>query len=422
MTNLAYEHSAEPPPKKRSDAQIIELVRLPPISLHAFCDTPEMIATMEAAVADRRLSRVHARVHTGGIAAAIELYRGTASPNLIIIESRATTVDLHTQLDALADVCQASTKAMVIGYANDVALYRDLVVRGVAEYIVAPVSPMAIVAAVSRLYQHAGAKKQGQSFAFVGAKGGVASSTVANNVASTIARTRGRDVILADLDLPFGSTNLDFNFDPTPGFAQALADPARLDDVLLERLLTKCADHLRVLSAPAVLGQSRELEETAVAQMIEIAQAIVPFVVLNVPHLWTSWAKQTLLVADEVVVTAAPDLTSLRNAKTLVDLLKKARPNDAPPRLVLNQVGMPKRTEIKPQKFAESMGMDLTACIPFEPATFSTAASHGRMISDRRASAAVRTSFAKIAETIAGSAPEKAGRKRRFAFTSLWGG
>jgi len=421
MTNLAYERSAEPPPK-RSDAQIIELVRLPPIALHAFCDTPEMIATMEAAVADRRMSRVHASVHPGGIAAAIELYRGTASPNLIIIESRATTVDLHTQLDALADVCQASTKAMVIGYANDVALYRELVVRGVAEYIVAPVSPMAIVAAVSRLYQHTGAKKHGRSLAFVGAKGGVGSSTVANNVASTIARTSGRDVILADLDLPFGSANLDFNFDPTPGFAQALADPARLDDVLLERLLTKCADHLRVLAAPAALGQSRDLEETAVAQVIEIAQAIVPFVVLNVPHLWTSWAKQTLLVADEVVVTAAPDLTSLRNAKTLVDLLKKARPNDAPPRLVLNQVGMPKRTEIKPQKFAESMGMDLTACIPFEPATFSTAASHGRMIGDRRASAAVRTSFAKIAETIAGSAPAKAGRKRRFAFTSLWGG
>jgi hypothetical protein len=171
MTNLAYERSAEPPPK-RSDAQIVELVRLPPIALHAFCDEPEMIATMEAAVADRRLSRVHASVHPGGIAAAIELYRRAPSPDLIIIESRASAADLHTQLDALADVCQASTKAMVIGYANDVALYRELVVRGVAEYIVAPVGPIGIVAAISRLYQHAGAKKLGRSFAFVGAKGG----------------------------------------------------------------------------------------------------------------------------------------------------------------------------------------------------------------------------------------------------------
>jgi pilus assembly protein CpaE len=156
--------------------------------------------------------------------------------------------------------------------------------------------------------------------------------------------------------------------------------------------------------------------------VIEVAQAIVPFVVVNVPHIWTSWAKHTLLIADEVVVTAAPDLTSLRNAKTLVGLLKKGRPNDAPPRLVLNQVGMPKRSEIKPQKFAEAMGMDLTACIPFEPATFSAAANHGRMIADVRASAAIRTSFAKIAETIAGNAAAKAGRNRRFAFTSLWRG
>jgi pilus assembly protein CpaE len=418
MTSLAYDRSAEPPPK-RPDAQIVEMVRLPPISLHAFCDTPEMIGTMEAAVADRRLSRVHASVHSGGIAAAIEMYRRAASPDLIIVESRASAADLHTQLDNLADVCQASTKALVIGYTNDVALYRDLLVRGVAEYVVAPVTPIAIVAALSRLYEHAGAKKLGRSFAFVGAKGGVGSSTIANNVASTIARTSGRGVILADLDLSFGSTNLDFNFDPTPGFAQALEDPSRLDDMLLERLLTNCGD-LRVLAAPAALEQRGELDETAVARMIEIAQAIVPFVVLNVPHNWARWAKQTLLIADEVVVTAAPDLTSLRNAKILVDLLKKARPNDASPRLVLNQVGVPKRTEIKPQKFAESMGMELIACIPFEPASFSTAASHGRMIVDVRASAAVRASFAKIAETIAGDPSAKAGRKRRFAFASRW--
>ena len=421
MTNLAHDRSAEPPPK-RSDAQIVELVRLPPIALHAFCDTPEMVTTMNEAIADRRLSRVHASVHPGGVAAAIATYRTGASPDLVILESRASAADLHAQLDELAEVCHAGTKAIVIGYANDVALYRELVMRGVNEYVVAPVGPIGIVAAIARLYQHAGAKKRGRSFAFFGAKGGVGSSTLANNVASTIARSSGRDVIIVDLDLPFGSTNLDFNFDPTQGFAQALEDPARLDDVLLERLLTNCADHLRVLSTAASLQDPRALEETALAQLIEVAQTIVPFVVLNVPHTWTAWAKQTLLLADEVVITAAPDLTSLRNAKLLVDLLKKARPNDAPPRLVLNQVGMPKRSEIKPKQFAESLGVGLTACIPFEPSTFSAASSHGRMIADGRAGAAVRTTFAKIAEAIVGSSLAKAGGKRRSALASLWGG
>ena len=48
-----------------------------------------------------------------------------------------------------------------------------------------------------------------------------------------------------------------------------------------------------------------------------------------------------LLTADDVVITASPDLASLRNAKNMVDLIRQSRPNDAPPRVVLNRVGVP---------------------------------------------------------------------------------
>src|SRR5205814_5625134 len=47
--------------------------------------------------------------------------------------------------------------------------------------------------------------------------------------------------------------------------------------------------------------------------------------------------------ADEVVITVEPDLANLRNAKNLVDLLRQARKNDAPPRLVVNKTGIAKR-------------------------------------------------------------------------------
>jgi pilus assembly protein CpaE len=421
MNALAQKVLAELPVKKPS-ARIVELFRVPHITLHAFCDTPEIVDAMERAVSDRRMSRAHCTVHPGGIAAAIDLYRDGVSPSLVVIESRAAAAELHAQLNELADTCQSSTKVIVIGYTNDVAVYRELLTRGVSEYIVAPTDSIAIVGAVSRLYQDAGAKKLGRSLAFVGARGGVGSSTIANNVASTIARTNDCDVILADLDLPFGSASLDFNLEPTQGIAQALQDSGRLDDLLLERLLTKCEDHLSVLTAPATLMEFYDLEEDAVVRVIELAQNNVPFVVLNVPHIWSSWTKKTLLMADEVVITAAPDLTSLRNAKNIVDLLKQARPNDAPPRLVLNQIGMPKRSEIKPAKFAEALGMELTACISFDPSTFSAAANRGQMIADVSGNSAMCASFVKIAQIITGSAAAKPRAKTKFALASLWGG
>ena len=59
----------------------------------------------------------------------------------------------------------------------------------------------------------------------------------------------------------------------------------------------------------------------------------VPWIAVDVPHLWTAWAKQVVLRADLVVITAAPDLANLRNAKNLVDQLKGSRPNDRPPLL-----------------------------------------------------------------------------------------
>jgi pilus assembly protein CpaE len=261
----------------------------------------------------------------------------------------------------------------------------------------------------------------GRSLAFIGANGGVGSSTIANNVASMIARSSGSDVILADLDLPFGHASLDFNLEPIQGIAQALQDSSRLDDLLLERLLTKHADHLSVLTAPATLIQSYDLEEDAIVRVIELAQNNVPFVVLNVPHIWSSWVKKTLLMADEVVITAVPNLSSLRNAKNLVDLLKQARPNDAPPRLVLNQVGMPKRAEIQPAKFAEAVGIELTTCIPFDPSTFSTAANKGQMIAVGSGKSAICANFSKIVQTITESAAVKVSRKTKFSLASLWG-
>lgn len=399
---------------------VVEMLRIPQITLHAFCDTPEMIDAMARIGADRRMSRAHTKVHPGGVAAALNMYRQSASPNLIVLENQAAVADLRPQLDALADVCISGTKLIVIGYANDVALYRELLARGVSEYMVAPIDPIAMISVIARLYQEAGASKLGRSLAFIGAKGGTGSSTIAHNVASTMGRVYGCDVILADLDLAFGSASLGFNLSPTQGMAQALQDTSRLDYALLERLLTKSEEHLGVLTAPATLEKPYDLEESTFERILDIAQSNVPFVVLDIPHVWTSWTKKTLLAADEVVITATPDLVSLRNAKNLVEQLKQARPNDAPPKVVLNQIGMPKRLEIKLDKFSAALQIEPIACIPFEPSSFSAAANKGRMIADVSARSAASKSVAKIAQTIAGRTNARNSRKAKFTFRRLW--
>lgn len=401
---------------------VVDMIRIPQITLHAFCNTPNMTAATERALADRRFSRSDARVHPGGIDAAISMYRQVVSPDLVIIESHSAVAELYAQLDVLADVCVPGTQVIVIGYINDVTLYRELMIRGVSEYIVAPVEPIALIAVIAGINRGANASKPGRTLAFIGANGGVGSSTIARNVAGTIARACRLDVILADLDMPFGSVSLGFNLSPIQGMAQALQDVSEFDEVLLKRLSTQCEEHLSVLTAPATLEQSYDLEESAFERVLNIAQSSSPFLVLDIPHVWTSWVRKTLLAADEIVITAVPDLICLRNAKNLVDLLKQVRPNDGAPKLVLNQIGVPKRSEISPDKFANVLQTQPIACIPFDSMTVSTAANSGRMISDVSARSAVATSLTRIAEAIGGRASVKSRPKSRFAIKGLFGG
>ncbi len=238
------------------------------------------------------------------------------------------------------------------------------------------------------------------------------SSTIAHNVAWTMARMIGSDVILADLDLAFGTAGLDFNLDPAQGIAEAVFGADRLDEVLLDRLLAKCEDHLSLLAAPVALDKAYDFNEDAFEQVLEIVQANVPTVVLDIPHLWTAWARKTLIAADEVVITAIPDLANLRNTKSLVDLLRQARPNDTPPKLILNQVGVPKRPEIKPDDFAAALQLTPVAIIPFEPLLFGTAANNGQMIAEASAKTTVSDVFTDVAQVVSGRKELKKARKR----------
>ena len=149
--------------------------------------------------------------------------------------------------------------------------------------------------------------------------------------------------MVADLDLPFGTAGLDFNQDPPQGIADAVFSPDRIDTAFVDRLLSKCTDHLSLLAAPATLDRVYDFGAEAFDAIFDVLRATVPCIVLDVPHVWTGWARRTLIGADDILIVAAPDLANLRNTKNLVDLLRAARPNDSRPHYCLNQVGVPKR-------------------------------------------------------------------------------
>ncbi len=287
-----------------------------------------MADVIQAASEDRRLTKAHVTIQMGGAAAAVAHFQESPTPNLIILESSLARHELLAKLDELAQHCDQGTKVVIVGSVNDVVLYRELLKRGVSEYLVAPVSVVEIMESLSNLYNNPSTDPVGQVFAFIGAKGGVGSSTICHNVSWTLSEVLKANVVIADLDLAFGTAGLDFNQDPVQGIAEALQSPERLDEVLLDRLLTTCSQHLSIFAAPVLLDRDYDFSPEACETVIDIVRQNMPFVAVDLPHTWTGWTKRLLLQADEIVITAAPDLANLRNAKNILDLAKSARKND----------------------------------------------------------------------------------------------
>ena len=417
MSNLAQTETLEDTvaePVRTDDTRPV-----PRITIQAFCDTPEVAGTIEMASSDRRMARAHVKVHTGGIAAAAEFYKSAPTPNLIVVESRLPSHDLLAELDVMAEVCDAGTKVLVIGHSNDVTIYRELLKRGVSDYLVTPLDVMTIISSISEIYHEEGSEKLGHLYAFIGSKGGVGSSTIAHNVSWTMARVFGSDVLLTDMDFPFGTAGLDFNQDPMQGVFDAMSGSDRLDEMLLDRLLAKCEEHLSLLAAPATLDNDYNFDDAVFDKLLDVVQANVPSVVLDIPHVWTGWAKKMLVAADEIVITAVPDLANLRNAKNLIDNLKQSRPNDKLPRLVLNQVGVPKRPEIKPDDFAAALQLEPIATLSFDPLLFGTASNNGQMIAEASAKSTVSDTFTDIAQIITGRKELRGSRKSGLSLAPL---
>jgi pilus assembly protein CpaE len=399
---------ADLPPPAHGDDYISPAPR---VSVQVFCVTEATATTSRAAAEDRRLAKAHLSVHMGGIEAAIEAYHKAPTPNVIIIETEGHS-DILVGLDDLAGVCDPGTRVIVIGTAADITPYRELIRRGVNDYVIGPVEVLDVVRSICSLFSASEAVTVGRMIAVVGAKGGVGASTVAHNIAWHIARDVALDSVVIDLDLAFGTAGLDYNQDPVQGIANAVFSPDRLDSSFMERLLAKCTDNLSLLAAPAALDQVYDFGADAFDSIFDTLRMTTPCIVLDVPHQWTAWSRRALVGADDILIVAEPDLANMRNTKNLMNMLKSARPNDRPPLYCINQVGMAKRPEIELHAFAKTMESQPIGTIPFDSRTFGEAANNGQMIVEVAGKHRAAKMFQQMARRLTGRSEPK--RKDSF--------
>lgn len=282
----------------------------------------------------------------------------------------------------MAEVCEPGDKVILFGTENDISLYRQLMEMGLSEYFTGAVSTADLIALIEGIFSEPGAETDGRVIAFIGARGGVGSSSIATNVSFALAQQYEEEVILLDLDLCFGNVAMSFDLQQKQNISDALAQPSRLDDQLMEKFMLKYGDHLSVVPAPSVLGGNYDIDVDSFEILLKLARQMASFVTLDVPHQWLPWVPGVLLEANEIVVTATPDLVCLRDAKNIFDAVTPNRGVEAPTRLVFNRVGASKKSELSAKNFEEVIEISPTVSIPFDPGLFGTAMNNGEMVAE----------------------------------------
>ncbi len=356
--------------------------KIPHIAIHVFRETEEFADVWEHTCADRRMRSARTTIFGGGFPQAIKKYTQEQTPDLIIVETVSTVEILEYEVDCLAEVCDAGTRLLIIGHANDIKLYQKMLDMGASNYMVYPVTVSAVIDAVSMIYREPGREKIGKIHAIMGARGGVGASTIAHNVACEMAAKTQSDVLLVDMDLTFGTASMNLDVEPNQGLTELIDQAERIDAAMIDRVIIKHGLNLGLLSTQPTFENPRTLSPASVEAILDVAQSHVPQIVLDVPHCWADWVEQTAIMADSVTVVSSPELGSLRNAAKMILQLQTLRPNDTDPMLVLNQTGMPRRLEVNEKEIAATIRHRPAAAIPFDPKSFSLAASRGKMLSD----------------------------------------
>lgn len=373
---------------------------LPQISIHAFCDRQETAAVINETTRDWRMKRTNVKIYMGGLPSAIEFYHKENTPGLILIESGMRGQELFSQLETLASVCDEGTKVVMIGAANDIRLYRQLMEKGVSDYLVPPFHPINLIRSLGELYADPDKPFIGRVAAFFGAKGGVGSSTIAHNIAWCLSENIQQETALIDLDSSWGTTGLDFAYDATQGLEEALSQPDNLDETLLDRIMIRHTQKLSILPTSGSLVPNSVQDPEAFEAVVNGVRSISPLSILDMPHQWMDWTSQILTNVDDIVITSTPDLASLRNTKNLIDFLRAKRPNDGDPILILNKTGMSKLSEISVKEFGAAVGLEPALVLGFDPDTYLQAANEGKMLTDIKSGAQAVNGFNYIAQRL----------------------
>ena len=282
---------------------------------------------------------------------------GAAQPDVLLVDVRRNG-ELPSTLAVLKRQHPA-TNVMLLASSLDPALMIDGMRAGVNEVLAEPLRQTDFDAAITRLLGQRKRILGGPVFAFVGAKGGVGTTTTAVNVATVLTKLSKSPTLLVDLHLAYGDAAVFLGADARFSLLDALENLHRLDAEFLKSLVVKTASGLELLSS-ADRPPTRVVDMRQLGSVVQLAASQYAYTVLDVP-------RSDLTVLDNLdqvtnfVVVANQELATVRNAGRMAAALRSRYPNGKVSTIINRRDG---NAEISQRDVEKAVGGSITHQFP----------------------------------------------------------
>ena len=289
---------------------------------------------------------------------------------------------------------------------------RRLMQAGVAEVLPSPADAQDLRSAVQRLTRPIqlpalwSGKRPGRVLTVTRARGGIGATTVAVNLASALARQKGRfrktagaKVALVDFDLQFGAVATFLDLPARDTLYDMAAEGLMPDANHLDEEMETSADGLRVLTAPARFMPLDAMSGAQVGAILDALRDSYDYVVVDLPHSLVDWVQSVIDRSDQVLLVTDSTVPSIRQSKRLIDFFQEESPG-TPFEIVINHESKPLMRAKHHTQAAKLLGRSFDTWLPDDPKIARAAVDQGVPLAATGRRSALTKSILRLAQRI----------------------
>ena len=281
---------------------------------------------------------------------------------------------------------------------------------GVKEFLPQPLQLEDLVAALQRIgrqrFGAGDASSRGNTvIAVAGATGGVGSTSLAVNLACTLASEEKNSVVLVDLDLCLGDADVFLDTIPDYTLVDVAQNISRLDFTLLKRSLTKHSSGLYLLPRPVQLEDTKLITEEDLQRVIGLLKATFTHLIIDTSKSYSPLDMIALEMANHVLLVTQLDLPCLRNVVRLMMSFGEIDGLKDKVKIIVNRMGRD-TGQISLKKAEETIGSEIYWQLPNDYRVMVEVRNNGVPLIEHAPKAAITQTIAALADALCGVEPK----------------